>query len=246
MDKLVNDFLNFQDFVLNTDTGFDESVLTDLDISKSIIQILGCGIYMVDFVKEKIVLISENITEIFGTDSTSLNIKDFESFVKHIPSNEYNQLVEVNKAIFEFLKKKPDNEIIKYSVSYNFHIENLLLHQIFKPVEAVNGFITTGINLLTISSEKDFGHVIMQKTKDFYYEYSFDNHNWIHKKSIRLTEIEKLILSLSAQGRTIEDIADVVCKSPSCVKVYKKHIWDKMGVENNSEALVYAVNNRFF
>jgi DNA-binding NarL/FixJ family response regulator len=55
-----------------------------------------------------------------------------------------------------------------------------------------------------------------------------------------------MILCLSAQGRTSEDIAAVMYRSVDAVKYYKKELFKKMKVKNITEALICAINNRFF
>lgn len=77
-----------------------------------------------------------------------------------------------------------------------------------------------------------------------YYEYSLEIHKWIKKEGITLSETERDVLILSAQGYTMNDIADKLCKSIDTIKACKRALFSKMGVKNIAEALSYATNYR--
>lgn len=60
-----------------------------------------------------------------------------------------------------------------------------------------------------------------------YYEYSLDKHKWIKKEGITLSETERDVLILSAQGYTMNDIADKLCKSIDTIKACKRTLFSK-------------------
>ena len=66
----------------------------------------------------------------------------------------------------------------------------------------------------------------------------------MEKESITLNETEREVLLLSAQGHTMNEIADRLCKSVDTIKGYKKALFAKMEVKNIAEALSYATNYR--
>lgn len=75
-----------------------------------------------------------------------------------------------------------------------------------------------------------------------YYGYSLEKHKWINKKGITLSETEHDVLTLSAQGYTMNDIADRLCKSVGTIKACKRVLFSKLGVGSVTEALSYATN----
>ena len=75
-----------------------------------------------------------------------------------------------------------------------------------------------------------------------YYEYSTLRHKWEKKEGITLSETERDVLRLSAQGYTMNDIADRLCKSVDTIKACKRNLFAKMGVKNIAEALFHATN----
>ena len=62
------------------------------------------------------------------------------------------------------------------------------------------------------------------------------------KEGITLSETEREVLRLSAQGYTMNDIADRLCKSVDTIKACKRNLFAKMGVKNIAEALFHATN----
>ena len=69
-----------------------------------------------------------------------------------------------------------------------------------------------------------------------------DKHEWIEKEISPLRDAERSILILSAQGFTIYDIADRLCKSVDTIKKYRKNIFKRFDVKNIAAALTYATN----
>ena len=73
--------------------------------------------------------------------------------------------------------------------------------------------------------------------------YSFDEHCWVSQnEQVELTQDERTMLYLTAQGYTMREIAEQMFKSVDTIKMYRKHVFAKLGVSNISEALVYATN----
>ncbi|MBQ3655231.1 MAG: helix-turn-helix transcriptional regulator [Bacteroidales bacterium] len=244
MQKQTNDFFCEQDCVQETTKNLSS---LDLTVTSGIIDVLGCGIYIVDYEAKKVRIVSDNIAKMCGLNPQDIEGENCDIYLKYVPDDDYKMLLEINKAAFSFLKKMPDWKILQYSVSYNFHLNGLLLHQTFKPLKVKNGFIKLGLFILTLSSKNDIGNIVMQRKNDVdYYEYSLSGHIWRLKHGIKLSETEKLVLCLSAQGQTSEDIASAMHRSVDTIKRYKKDLFKKMNVKNITEALICAINNRFF
>lgn len=75
-------------------------------------------------------------------------------------------------------------------------------------------------------------------------DYSFAEHSWLPPKSMKLTDVEKMIIWLSERGYHVNEIAKVLCKSENTVKGYRKALFDKLGVKSIMEAISVAVMYR--
>ncbi len=243
MNKQVNDFFCFPNMLMSDEMRGKISAATDLRLVGALSRILGCGIYLVDYEKNKVLFMSDNVAEWCGIPKE--NINSYDDYVKCVPDDDYKMLIEINEAVFSFLRDKPDDEIMQYIVSYNFHLRQLLMHQYFTPVVVNDGIIKTGLFILTLPSGQESGQITMRKTGEAdYYEYSMEEHEWQYNKGIVLTDTEKKVLWLSAQGMTVDDISDEICKSADTVKTHKKRLFKKLGVSSTSEALICAMNKR--
>ena len=85
----------------------------------------------------------------------------------------------------------------------------------------------------------------MRKSGDTdFYEYSRSQKQWEHQDGVALSDTERRVLWLSAQGMSADGIADIICKSVDSVKTYKKRLFKELGVSCIPEALIFAINNR--
>ena len=243
MDKSVNDFFEYPNTMFGYNTDEKLTVVTALHLASAITRISGSGIYMVDYEKNRVFFMSENVARWCGIPPEKAG--SYDEYVKCVPDDDYKMLIEINEATFKYLQNLPDDEIIKYTLSYNFHLKKLLVHQYFTPVVVKDGVIKIGLFVLTTPSEQESGRIIMRRygSPDFY-EYSRIKKSWELKKGVLLSEIEKQVLWLSAQGMTVEQIGEETHKSQETVKTYKKRLFKKLGVASISEALIFAINNR--
>ncbi len=76
------------------------------------------------------------------------------------------------------------------------------------------------------------------------WKYDLDNGRWEEQPAIRLIESERQTLLLSAQGYTIEQIADRISRTPDSVKSYRRKLFEKLEVDNITEAISFAMNEK--
>jgi two-component system response regulator NreC len=56
-----------------------------------------------------------------------------------------------------------------------------------------------------------------------------------------LSEREREVFQLVAEGHTNKAVADILCISPTTVETHRAHILEKLGVHNTAELVLYAV-----
>ena len=78
--------------------------------------------------------------------------------------------------------------------------------------------------------------------KSEYWEYDLDFHRWEKRTTPMLNETEKEILTLSMQGLTVTDIAERIHRATDSVKSARSRLYEKLEVNNISEAISYATN----
>ena len=75
-----------------------------------------------------------------------------------------------------------------------------------------------------------------------FWEYSLEYHKWTKNEGITLSDKEKDILSLSARGYTMNEIADHLCVAIDTVKFHKRRLFEKLNIKNIAEAISFATN----
>lgn len=69
-----------------------------------------------------------------------------------------------------------------------------------------------------------------------------DLDRWITTEGVKLSIGEKEVLLLSAQGKTVDEIAKIVSRSKDSIKSRRRAIFEKLDVKSISEALAFARN----
>lgn len=63
-------------------------------------------------------------------------------------------------------------------------------------------------------------------------------------ESAKLTEREKDIVLLILEGKTKREIAESLCVSVSTVKTNVEKIYQKFGLHNKAELIIYIIKNK--
>ena len=99
--------------------------------------------------------------------------------------------------------------------------------------------------MVSLSNAQSSGNVVISKDKsDDLWTYDINADKWIIGKKKKLSQREYEILSLSASGLKITEIADKIFVTADTVKFHRKKMFEKIGVNNIAEALAYAKNNK--
>lgn len=205
-------------------------------------------VYIIDYFKQSFLYVSGNLA--YWCGQTSDKIKDFgyKFYLDYVPEKEQQMLLEINKKGFDLFNKIPVDERLDYTISYDFHIMNgrklrLVNHHLTPMLLARDGRIWLALCTISMSASNTPGHIIVNKSgSQSYYEYVLDKHQWVRKERIALNETERDVLTLSAQGYTMNDIADKLCKSVDTIKACKRALFARLEVKNIAEALSYATN----
>lgn len=208
------------------------------------------SVYIIDYNRKGFLYVSDNPLFLCGQSQQEVLDEGYGFYLKHVPEKEHKMLMELNKAGFEFFNKLPIQERFDYTISYDFHLLNnrksfLINHKLTPIVLTKTGKIWLAMCVVSYSAQDSPGQIVMKKNlSNVYWEYSLESHKWKQCTTIALSEEERAILLLSAQGFKMDEIADQICKSIDTVKFYKRRLFNKMDVKNITEALSFAANNK--
>lgn len=206
------------------------------------------GVYVVDLFKRNFLYVSDNLETWFGEPIEDIKKKGLEFFCDHVSPREQQLLREVNSRGLAMFNSMPLRERSDYTLSYNFHIlcgkKKKLIHHLITPLQvSEDGQIRFVLCSISLSHRNTTGHFVLHSMgAKSYYEYLSNEHRWKKKNIPKLSEVEREVLALSAQGYTMTDMADVLCRSVDTVKACKKKLFSKLGVRNIAGALSFVTN----
>lgn len=210
------------------------------------------SVYVIDYYKHNFLYVADNPLFLCGMNSKEVRELGYDFYLNHVIPEDLNLLLEINAAGFQFLQNIPAEEAKDYTVSHDFHIYNkdsnkkrLINHQITPLRLTTTGKVWLALCIVSISSRHKSGNIEISRDKvKGLWLYNRTNKRW--KESVRpeFSEVEKEVLRLSAMGFTMNEIANEINRSFDTVKGYRKSLFEKLGVENISEAISYAMNHR--
>ena len=205
-------------------------------------------VYIIDYFHKDFIYASDNLAYLCGLQPEQLMEAGYQMYIDHVPEADLQMLLEVNKKGFDLFNELPVEYRLEYTISYDFHLTNgkhsrLIHHHLTPIILSDDGRIWLALCTVSLAATDEPGHIIMQQHGERgYLEYSTDRHKRERNEGITLSETERDVLRLSAQGDAMNDIADRLCKSVDTIKACKRNLFAKMGVKNIAEALFHAVN----
>ncbi len=226
------------------------------------------SIYIIDYHRKNFLYVSDNPLFLCGHTSEEVRKMGYDFYLSYVPKEEVPMLTELNRSGFRAFYDEPVENRRQCMMSYDFHIahgnavENrrqcmmsydfhiaqsnrllLINHKITPLAMTTNGRVWLALCTVSLSSQKEAGHIeFRQLGTPGKRIYSLTTHRWQQAEDIALRPEEKQVLILAAQGYTIQDIADRLCRGTDTVKHYRRQIFQKLDAQSITEALAYATN----
>lgn len=184
---------------------------------------------------------------------TSKEVEDlgYAFYFRTVDEDDLNLLININEVGFDFYENLPIDERKNYTISYDFHIhaekkKHILINHKLTPIFLnEEGKIWKAMCIVSLSPNDSSGNIIISKqNSDLLWKYNLNEKKWEKEIRIKLSDREAEILRLYAQGLTINEIADKIFVSPDTVKFHRRKLFEKIGVQNITEALSFATNNK--
>jgi DNA-binding CsgD family transcriptional regulator len=224
-----------------------------LQAADAFARIIRQSVYIIDYYQKGFLYVSDNPLFLCGEKSKNVLKLGFEFYKKKVPASDLELMQQINEAGLNFYYKLPASDKLNYTVSFDYNLEQptgqfVLVNQKVTPL-VLDKYdnIWLALCLVTHSSNKKAGNVfITKKGSNKTFEYDPALKEWVARKRIKLTRQEICILTLAAQGFTIDQIAREIVISEATVKFHKRNIFKKLHVKNIAEAISFAINNNLF
>lgn len=221
--------------------GLKETVYEDIyDGIKPVFEVLdavskldGKTFYIMDYAKHDIIYLSD--THLLDFDITLHEIKNrgYDFFFSMIPPQEHKMLTDLTRSNIEFVENLPENLRTETILSCNFNIihngQKWLLNAKKKPLRLTpEGKIWLALFEISYSLETEPGCAeIVCTANQKKWIFDFETSQWNETEQVFLSEIERMILRLSVQGRSIDEISEFLKKTKQDIKFHRGNILKK-------------------
>lgn len=242
----TNDFFTAVNMVDNIPVNHDHIISTLINTVQAMARVSYQGVYLIDYFSQSFLYVSDNPLFLCGHSAEEVKELGYRFYLQHVPKEEQNMLVELNSNGFKFFDRHNTKDRQKCYMTYNFHLQYgrkkiLVTHKITPVLLNDKGQTWIALCTVSLSVHKTPGHVQFHiEGSHRFWNYSFSSHKWEEKQGITLTNDEKDVLILSAEGFSTSEIAETICKSLDSVKYYRRRLFEKLEVGNITEAVSRA------
>lgn len=233
----------------------DESTLdVYIAMAKAVARTTYQSLYIIDYCTMSFLYVSTNPLFLCGQTPEEVKEQGYNFYMNNVPEEDLGFLAEINHAGFKFFAQTPVHARLLCTISYSFYLKVnkggsslkiLINHQLTPLSLDSGGNIHLALCVVSLAhTDKPYSAYITMEGHPVRWEYFSNEKRWKKVSKTTLTENEKLVISLSRQGVTIEGIAAAMYKSIDSIKGYRKDLFQKLGVSNISEAIAYAIHHR--
>lgn len=212
-----------------------------IEAVKTFARVTDQGVIVSDLNRKNFLYVSDSPLTLLNHPKEEVLEKGYRFLVENTPHEDQNMMAELIAALFLSNREMGFKDDDAYTISCNFRFmiyqrPVLVNHKVTPLKKDAGGHVWLALCLVSHSAHNRPGHItatIGNSTNRLYY--SFDEHSWVRQdKNIDLTQDERSMLYLTAQGYTMREIADQMFRSVDTVKMYRKHVFSKLGVSNIS------------
>lgn len=223
-----------------------------LDVVRSFSRMTYESIYVIDYAEMRFEFVSDNPLFLCGHTAEEVQNLGYDFYLKNVHPEDIELLALINTEGFNFFERLPNNEDRKsYTITYDFRLMSIkgrpmLISHKLTPVFLTNeGKIWKSLCLVSLSNHQKPGNVSISKQgSNRVWKLDILSREWLSEEKRKLSLQEVEILRLYSQGFSIHQIAEMTFVSADTVKYHRRKIFENFGVNNITEALFYAMNNK--
>ncbi len=224
-----------------------------INFAQSLSRLTYQSIYLIDYSKKSFLFVSDNPIFLCGNSPAEVLKKGYQHYFDNVPEQDIQLLKKINDDGFDFFENLSKEERLTHSISYDFHLKQsngkpLLINHKLKPIlldKSSNPWIA--LCVVSISSHANAGNIKFKSDENGkQFEYNLETDRWVEAPHVKLKPREKDILLFSAQGLTMDQIADRLYVSIDTIKFHKKQIFSKLKVKSITEATALAIEQSLF
>jgi Response regulator containing a CheY-like receiver domain and an HTH DNA-binding domain len=240
----------FREFSVDQSETKPEAMAYNASVLDAITRASGQSFYVIDYHKRGFAYVASSPLFLCGRTPEEIMKKGYYFYEEVIPQEDLEMLLEISYKGFELFYRLPKESRINLIISYDFRLlqpnrQYLMVNQKVTPILlTASGEIWLSLCIVSLSSSEEPGNVFMRMDGDLHhFRYSFTGKDWHDEQIITLSEREKQILQLSAEGYANNEISKKLFIDISTVKFHKRNLFEKINVKNITEAIIFANNH---
>lgn len=204
-------------------------------------------VYVVDFCKKDILCAYGDFNHLCGMSCEDVMKLGLDLYVNHVPHEELVLLEKLNCMVSSFFETLPEADLTQYTIFCDFHFRNgnrchLVNHQV-TPLAIRNGKPWIVMCALSLPSNKSIGNLCVKKYGvRTIYKCPNGSLLWEKQDVPPLKDIERDIIVLSAQGKTMREIAKELGRSEDTIKACKRELFKKLETSNMVQTVQFVMN----
>lgn len=246
-----NFYFDFTDALDSTERLTESYGVSTISMINAIERSSILGLMLIDFENYKFDYVSQTPMYFGGYGSDEIKLMGFDFFRYIIPENDLLLMERVLHSAFHFYKSVEKDKALHFTLCIDLNITNkkggeTLVNKKLTPVQLdKTGRICRAITVVSLSSAQEPGNAkLFESNANCTLNYDLVTDKWVKTIKVVLSERENQILQLSMRGYTIDEIGNIIFVSPDTVKFHRKKLFEKLNVNNISEAITHAINYR--
>ena len=180
--------------------------------------------------------------------SKELSIDSLQNLIHALKYDTEDQYSTIFHAIKNFYRATSEKDkrsilfIIEMKMTYH-NIAHKATYKLTPLYQSSDGELKYMVGAISLSSGTTSKMLQVLNTSDFKRHcFDFKSSKWIKSDIPELSQIENDVLALSAEGLSVPEISEIVCRAQDSVKSIRKRIFEKLGATNITEAIMYTTN----
>lgn len=222
-----------------------------ISVIEAISRLTHKSIYVIDNDIHKFEYVFDNHLNLYGLNTDEIKEKGYDAYLENVVAEDLELLLKIKKIVFDFFDKIDVRERRLYTISYDFRIKNgkdayyLLNHKLTPLFINNKGEIGKFLCLVSLSPRQKSGNIIFRKKgENIFSQYDIECRQWRSSQIISITQCEQEVLTLSAQGYSIKQIARKLFVSENTIKFHRQNLFKKFQVNNITEVISRAADDQ--
>lgn len=232
-------------------SSLDEDYKAVIPVLLDAIRAFGQGSYQTimvyDSIRDEVLYVSDIWYHEFGTLSQKSRVP-FQDIKREFSGIDWDTCVAFGSLAQKFYATLSAEEIMDYVAMFSSesHCGNLSMNLQHKSIPlrlTRTGELWLSLILSFPATGNCKGQLEIENTRTHErFVYQDDKVGWIKQPSLSLTERERMVLIMAAQGRSLDWISNALCISVCSVKACRNKLFAKLGVTNIQEAITKVMN----